>query len=235
MENSQTLLYMEIYQKLYKSILASPGLYKLKSERILAEEYGVSRITIRHAIRLLAEKGIIKKKDRSASFIRQRMFHHDLEHLKSLKEEMDLLQVRYTVQVLQLSVTQPSPDVAEKLKLDPQDEVYFVVRLIAVDGIPFIYEESFMPVKIYPRLKSEDVVVKYDFIKKVTGLEIQNVHKKITAEIPSQNTADILQLKMPAAVLHIDMYAELSDGRVCDYVNQFFHPDYMLTATTSRD
>lgn len=234
MAQDRPLLYIEIYQKLYRMILNSPKIYKIKSERALAEEFGVSRITIRHSLKLLEEKGIVRRKGRSATLIREHPFHHYMDNLYSLKEEMQLLGVEYTVDILELVCLPCTAETAAVLHIPEKSPVHYAQRLIRVGDTPFIYEESFFPVSIFPSASKEDLVITYDFIQKITGSCVQAVNKKITAEIAPKEVCKILHLPYPSAALHIQDQAILEDGRICQSVNLYFHPEYVLTTTSLR-
>lgn len=68
---SQKTAYMQLYEQLRRDIVG--GLYpcgvKLPSKRLLAEETGVSVITVEHAYTLLAEEGYIEPRERSGYFV----------------------------------------------------------------------------------------------------------------------------------------------------------------------
>ena len=68
---SKKTAYMQLYEQLRRDIAA--GMYpcgvKLPSKRLLAEETGVSVITVEHAYTLLAEEGYIESRERSGYFV----------------------------------------------------------------------------------------------------------------------------------------------------------------------
>ena len=228
-----TLLYMEIYQILKSKILASPQIYKLPSERVLAQQFHVSRITIRHAIKLLLEDNIIEKKARSASFIKNSVYKHDLLHVKSLKEEFSDIGVSYHIDILSFEIRPVTEPLAYSLKINTSDLVYFIERIIFVDQQPLIYEISYMPHSLFPNMKESDMIVKYDYIEKDMEFQLKCVHKSISANTPSDIIKKHLQVTNQAVLL-IDMYAELSNGIICDYVQQYYHPKHTFSISSYR-
>lgn len=70
-KDSKKLLYREVYDKLYKKIIA--GEYalnsKLPSEPDLAKSFGVSRMTLRQALALLQDDGLVKNIRGKGNFI----------------------------------------------------------------------------------------------------------------------------------------------------------------------
>lgn len=63
--------YMQLYKALREDIVEGHFVYgaRLPSKRILAEETGVSRITVAHAYALLCEEGYVVAKERSGYFV----------------------------------------------------------------------------------------------------------------------------------------------------------------------
>ena len=70
-KDGQTPAYMQLYAQLRTDILAGvlPFGAKLPSKRTLAEELGLSLITVEHAIALLADEGYVETRQRSGVFV----------------------------------------------------------------------------------------------------------------------------------------------------------------------
>lgn len=64
-------LYLQLYKKLRTDIISGSFPYesKLPSKRLLAEELGISTITIEHAYALLIDEGYIESRERSGYFV----------------------------------------------------------------------------------------------------------------------------------------------------------------------
>lgn len=70
-EKTQTPAYMQLYQLLADDIVKNVYPYgsKLPSKRVIAEETGVSVITVEHAVELLLEEGYVESRERSGVFV----------------------------------------------------------------------------------------------------------------------------------------------------------------------
>ncbi len=66
--------YLQLYEELRADIVrgAYPFLSKLPSKRIMAEETGLSVITVRHAYELLSDEGYVEPRERSGYFVAYR-------------------------------------------------------------------------------------------------------------------------------------------------------------------
>lgn len=70
-ENSSLTAYMQLYEQLRSDIINGviPYKGKLPSKRLLAEETGVSVITVEHAYSILKDEGYIEARERSGYFV----------------------------------------------------------------------------------------------------------------------------------------------------------------------
>ena len=63
--------YLQLYHQLRRDILNGiwPRGSKLPSKRVLAEELGISIITVEHALSLLSDEGYLETKPRSGTYV----------------------------------------------------------------------------------------------------------------------------------------------------------------------
>ena len=75
MENDTQPAYLQLYRGLREAIVAGDYAYgeKLPSKRTLAEEQGLSIVTVEHALSLLADEGYIRSVERSGCFANFRL------------------------------------------------------------------------------------------------------------------------------------------------------------------
>lgn len=117
----------------------------LPSAAVLAQEFGVSAITIKRALRDLQPAGILRSVPGLGTFVReQRRFIRDLDF--SLTSFDDALRLGLKPSIGLISVTRekiidPAFDV-----LEPPDTLMLCVRkVIFADGTPVMYDTSYLP------------------------------------------------------------------------------------------
>ena len=71
LDKTKRPVYLQLYQQLRSDIIEEVYAYnsKLPSKRILAEECGVSTITVEHTYDLLCEEGYIEARERSGYYV----------------------------------------------------------------------------------------------------------------------------------------------------------------------
>lgn len=90
-ETNGTYAYMQLYEQLRKDIVSEVLAYgtKLPSKRMLAEETGVSIITVEHTYSILCDEGYIESKERSGYYViyRESDFYSTEEHRNEFYDE----------------------------------------------------------------------------------------------------------------------------------------------------
>ena len=118
---------------------------KLPSEGEIAEEFGVSKATIRVAFNALAAKGLVVRRQGVGTFVRQ-----GAKLNNPLDQSYDFLELiasnGQTAGFVELKsqVIEPNEGVRGKLDLDPGQLVYEVHKLFTADGEPVIYSHNFI-------------------------------------------------------------------------------------------
>ena len=70
-QTKQTCAYLQLYEQLRDDIVREHYPYgtRLPSKRLLAEETGVSVITVQHALEILCDEGYVQTRERSGCFV----------------------------------------------------------------------------------------------------------------------------------------------------------------------
>lgn len=117
----------------------------LPAERVLALEFAVARVTVRHALRRLEDQGLVTRHERrgTAAVTAERGATRRL-----LREHVDQFLDRGRAdqrKVLRFGSVDASAVVAEALGITAGEPVLRVVRLRSRAGSPLTYTESFIP------------------------------------------------------------------------------------------
>lgn len=125
---------------------------KLPSENELCENYGVSRSTVRAALKQLEAIGLVKSKQGAGTFVQERPdVQAGLEELDSITES-----IRRSGRVpgMEYSMVMRRPVVpaeAEYMNLPAGEEVLEIRRIISGDGVTLAYSYDLIPAAIVPK------------------------------------------------------------------------------------
>jgi GntR family transcriptional regulator len=118
---------------------------QIPAEDQLCELFGVSRITVRHAIRTLEEQGLLRREHGRGTFVRQPLLVAGERGLTSFTDEMVTQGVRPGSRILDCSVLDADPAVADALALAEGAPVTRLQRLRLSDDEPMGVQTSYVP------------------------------------------------------------------------------------------
>ena len=162
----------------------------------LADDYQVSRTTIRKAIETLVAEGYLTRIKRKGTIVKQKKINQGFIHvLRSFDEEiMEKGQIPAT-EVLEFNVVDADEDVATYLDINVSEKVYYLVRLRYANDEPIVLVKTFIPMKEYPHLKEVNFTKNslYDTFAKYNK-PISSVKRRLNIEKANKKLSDILNI-----------------------------------------
>lgn len=189
----------------------------LPAEHQLAAEFFVSRNTIREALTVLKNEGLIDRGPKVGTHVAQRKYEHGLDALLGLKETFkNQGEVRNEVRAA-MPVAAP-PAVARRLQLAPGEPAVFVERLRYLGDLPLSLDLTYLTpdigtqVMCHP-LESNDL---FALIEEVTGQRLGSASLAVEAIPADAHSAATLQVPEGAALLMLERLTCLDDGTPVD-------------------
>ena len=189
----------------------------LPGEHKLAAEFAVSRNTVREALTVLKNEGLIDRGPKVGTHVAQRKYSHGLDTLLGLKETFKHLgEVRNEVRAA-MPVTAP-PSVAHRLGLEPGEQAVFVERLRYLSDLPLSLDLTYLAPDIGARildyaLETNDI---FALIEQVSGQRLGAASLALEAIPADAHSAATLQVPDGAALLMLERLTRLDDGRPVD-------------------
>lgn len=113
---------------------------QLPSETALAKALGVSRNTLREALRILEEENIVIRKHGIGTFVnRVPVFQGGIEELFSITELIEREGKIPGTEILFTGYVEPHRDDVEELELEEDEQVFLVKRVRTADEVPLVY------------------------------------------------------------------------------------------------
>nr|WP_309250997.1 GntR family transcriptional regulator [Vibrio diazotrophicus] len=190
----------------------------LPSEKKLAEEYGVARMTVRRAIDTLVDEGMLERKHGSGCYIIDKDVTFENKGLNSLTEQITKTTKKLTSKVIGFSVIPCPSSVARRLKINPGESIYYIIRIRYVDKHPVHYEESFLPVKLYPTLSVSHMEnSKFQYIEEEMGLVIEGNYFTFTPYQVPEAIATHMEIAPGTLAMQVTSISQSRNGKVLDY------------------
>jgi GntR family transcriptional regulator len=210
-------------------IARTPAGQRLPSEPDLAKQLGVSRATLRDAMRTFETQGLVRRRQGSGTFVvgKVQALDSGLEVLESLETMAKRLGLEISLSNLSVDKVVADEDIATNLNLAVGAPLLRVRRVIRADGRPVAYLVDTLP---------EDVLnlndMNEDFRGSVLdmllerGDSLKTSRANISAIGATAEVAKVLEIQRGDVLLHF--YSQLFDksGKVVDYSLSYFIPGY---------
>ena len=181
------------------------------SEDELAESFKVSKITIRQALRELAQIGQIRREQGRGTFVQRPPLVEGPRKLTSFSEEMRRQGVQASSAVLEQGIVPASADVASTLGIAEEAPVFRLRRLRLADGDPMGVQTAYIPARLVPRI--EDIEFSrsslYDVLSGHYNLVPASAHETHFAFAVGGEDAALLHLDEGAPVMGTELVARL--------------------------
>ena len=176
---------------------------KLPSEIQLSNMCGVNRNTVRQAISELTAVGLLRKEKGTGTFVAARAtaeIHQKLERISSFSDLMEGSGIEQETRLLSKGVEDAPDAIAQLLFLGSNKKVVVVRRVRAGDGVPYIYEESYLPYDLFKGILDTDLTGSmYHILSEQFDVVLARSKQTISAVNFDTKIARILELPAKAA------------------------------------
>lgn len=210
-------LYVQIAALLKKDI--ESGSFKqtgrIPTEGALADQYQVSRITVRKAVEELVNQGLVEKKQGKGTFITSQRFSRHLDTGPvGFTEMCQSIGLVPSAKILKTEICVPKPsEVRKKLQLKEDEPAIHISRLRCGDDRPIAMEESYYPMK-YSDLLSLDLEKDsiYAYLRDKKGIELRSTTIRLRIVRADAKLSKLLCVPRNAAQLEIRGFVVQSNG-----------------------
>lgn len=226
--------HISVSQKLHErlgELIAScqPG-ERLPTEPVLAKQLGVSRATLREAMRTFETQGLIRRRQGAGTYVSHpsSVIESGLEILESIETMAERSGLVVSMGELKVERHSASEEEISQMGLMPQSDVTQISRVIHAEGRPVAFLVDLVPMDI---LKPEDL--SGDFKGSVLDLLIQRGEPElgssrceINAVTATHHVARALGIQRGDVMLWFGAILYSATGRVVDYSFSYFLPGY---------
>jgi GntR family transcriptional regulator len=200
---------------------------RLPSEDDLAERFRVSKITVRQAMRELAERGYVRREQGRGTFVQRPPLIEGPRKLTSFTEEMRKQGAQASSQVLEQDIAGASPEVAALLGIADGEPVFHLRRLRLADGDPMGVQDTYIPHRLVPAIEELAFTRAslYDVLATHYHLFPTSAHETHFAFAVDGSDAALLSVAPGSPVMGADLVARLADGQPLEYVRSVMRAD----------
>lgn len=240
-QSGESQLLHELLAKVLKDHIISgswPAGSRIMSEHALMERYGVSRGTVRRAIGILVNEGLLVQRKGKGTFVTKAGMSHPggarpLSFAHALAEQG----LSFTTQVLTQEVHPAPADVAQELGLATGTPVMFMRRVRSVEGRPVVCQESWSNLEACPGLADADFTQEslFDAVERCSGHTIATSSMRSSARTAGEEHGSYLSIDPSAPVLLLEQTISLDNHVPIEWSLTWLRSDQSLMGVASQD
>lgn len=205
----------------------TPG-EKLIPETDLCDLLKVSRTTVRQAMDLLVNEGLLVRHRGKGSFIADAKMKRPLNYLYNFTENMQDLNAHPTSVTLVKEVIEAPIEVRTALQLPPnQTQVFHLERLRCANNEPILIERTYIPYYLCNGIEQYDFSITslYHILGQTYHLNLYHATETIEAVLIRKNEADLLSCNAKDAGYKICRISHLDSGYSFEYTTSITKAD----------
>jgi GntR family transcriptional regulator len=206
--NSKLPLYYQLYEILKGNIRS--GKWKpgdiIPAESELIARYKISRTTIRQVLEMLVNEGLIYRQRGRGSFVAEPTLEEALVRIVSFTDDMLQRGRKPGTKVLTSELIPAPQDIAERLQVEPGEELAHLTRLRLADDEPMSIEDSYLIHLYCPGILEGDYESNSlrQAIEKRYGIRWSHAKQIIRAILATNSLAKPLSIQPGDALLYIE-------------------------------
>lgn len=222
-------LYHQIASDLRQRILSRSWAAgeRIPSETELSTLYETSRVTVRQALRILSDEGLISREPGRGSFVRDNSLAAKSRRLTSFTVEMRSRGMHPTAVVLDQKVLAASDEVADALDLPSGTSVLQLYRLRRGDTEPMGLQTSYVSHERFPAIAQADFTSAslYSELHARYGIIVDEADEAYQATtINDEAAAKLLAVPLGSPALYV-MRRAFSRGEAIEYTTSLMRAD----------
>lgn len=200
---------------------------QLPSESELSEQFDVSRVTVRHALKTLESEGAIYRRQGLGSFVDEAEVDQPMVCLTDFDEDMKRAGMQSGSKIIRRDLDESDTNIAEKLELETGCKVVRLDRVRLADDQPVAFDMTWLPIFYGQLLEGHNLEEQtiYTILEEQYDIPILKGRYTINAVNANEYLAEHLGVAPRDALLLIDRISLTTGDKKIYYQRRFYRPD----------
>lgn len=205
----------------------------IPSERKMADEFNVNRMTVKRAVEELEKAGYVKKRAGAGTFVtkskNQKIDVNYADVAQNTGITATFKRVGRTVnsKVFGKGIVEESRYLCHRLGMKTIGPVWGLHRVRCTEDIPFAVEYTYLPYEMFQDADNFDYskVSLYDYMDTKNHMPYHFVQRLVVCEA-NEKIADLLQVEQGTAIFKIEYQGADEDYNIVEYTKSYLNPMY---------
>lgn len=201
-----------IYQTVYHAVknMITEGVYApgdmLPTEPELEKMFSVSRTTVRKAVGMLLQEGMVSVKQGYGTQVLSKKTVQNLNRLTSVSQTLTNMGYEVGTKSIYIDLMPAPETIAADLAVPADTTLVRINRIQTADGAPVAIAKNYIPLEYVPGLEStqERIVSLYAYLQEHHDLTITGSRDSISASNASFEESELLKIEPRAALITIN-------------------------------
>lgn len=200
---------------------------RLPSERELSKTLHVSRMTLRAALRVLDNKGLLVRRPGDGTYIAEPKIERQAGKLVPFTEGMHLRGYQTGAKIISFEEQGAKESAASQLKIAVSAPIYYIQRLRFIKQEPVMLEKFVVPVYRFPKLNTYDLELRsfYEIVETEYGITIHQAQQSLEAVSATKFEAELLKTVLGAPLMLERRQAFDPDSLPIEYGQDLYRGD----------
>lgn len=208
----------------------------MPTENELIEQYKISRVTVRKALDILQNEGLVAKRRGYGTFVQSKKMEQQLNQVLHFSKEMEKRGKKSTTKVLANQLTDADTKISTALQIPLSTKLAHISRLRYADDIPMCMESAYLIYENCPLVLAQNFSTSSlrTFLSSFYGIVWTHAHQNIYAIKADAKLAEYLEIKKGEPLFYIERISYDQNNQPGEFLRAYYRGDsYSLSINLS--
>lgn len=200
---------------------------KLPTENELAEQYSVSRVTVRRALGELERERFIERRRSAGTRVIYRPAPAPITaDISDVLANIAAMGRRTAVKLLSFDYVPAAGNVAEALGVEADELLQRSIRVRSLDSVPFSYLTTHVPESVAVTFSRQELASR-PLLKLLerAGIKVERARQRIGAGLATPEVAQALDVRAGSPLIELVRVVCDQSGRAVEHLHALYRPD----------